>query len=52
VRRRLEVYQTQTAPLLDYYRGQGRLREVPAAGSVDEVYQSLKKVLACGNGHE
>ena len=52
VRRRLEVYEAQTAPLLDYYRGQGRLREVPAAGTVDEVYQSLQRVLGCRNGHE
>lgn len=47
VRRRLEVYDQQTAPLLDYYRGQGRLREVHAAGPVDDVYQSLSLALGC-----
>ena len=47
VRKRLEVYQTQTAPLLEYYRGQGRLREVTGLGSVDEVYRQLNRVLGC-----
>jgi adenylate kinase len=47
VRKRLEVYDRQTAPLLDYYRGQGRLREVAANGSVDDVYGSLTRVLGC-----
>jgi adenylate kinase len=47
VRKRLEVYEEQTAPLIDYYRGQGRLREVPGLGSVDEVYDRLIRALGC-----
>lgn len=47
VRRRLRVYDEQTAPLMDYYRGQGRLREVSAAGAVEDVYRALKRVLGC-----
>ena len=47
VRRRLEVYEDQTAPLLDYYRGQGRLRMVPATGPVDDVFHSLSQALGC-----
>jgi adenylate kinase len=47
VRKRLEVYEQQTAPLIDYYRGQGRLREVKASGSVDEVYRGLARALGC-----
>ena len=47
VRRRLEVYEAQTAPLLEYYRGQGRLRKVQAGGTVDEVYRSLAEALGC-----
>lgn len=45
VRRRLEVYERQTAPLMDYYRGQGRLREVAAGGSMEDVYRSLSRAL-------
>lgn len=47
VRRRLEIYDRQTAPLLSYYQGQGRLREVSAEGSMDVVYQSLTQALGC-----
>jgi len=47
VRRRLEIYDRQTAPLISYYQGQGRLREVSAQGSMDDVYQSLSQALGC-----
>jgi len=47
VRKRLEVYDAQTAPLMDYYRGQGRLREVPAGGTVEDVYRRLMQALSC-----
>lgn len=41
VRRRLEVYRAQTAPLVDYYRAQGRLVEVDGTGPVDSVHGAL-----------
>ncbi len=41
VRRRLEVYQAQTAPLVDYYRVQGRLVEVDGTGPLDSVHGAL-----------
>ena len=47
VRKRLEVYAKQTAPLLEYYRGQGRLREVTGLGPVDDVYHQLNRALGC-----
>jgi len=37
IRHRLEVYKTQTAPLLDYYRGRGKLVSVDAEQQVDVV---------------
>ena len=46
VRRRLEVYKAQTAPLIDYYRRRGLLREVDADGGVDEVTNRIDAVLA------
>jgi len=46
VKRRLEVYRTQTAPLADHYRGMGRLREVCGTGSLDEVYEALSAAVA------
>jgi len=38
---RLEVYQQQTAPLIEYYRQQGKLATVNAEGEIDVVYQRL-----------
>lgn len=34
---RLEVYRRQTAPVADYYRRKGTLKQVDGMGSVDEV---------------
>ncbi len=41
VRTRLQVYRDQTAPLVDYYRCSGRLKEVVGTGPLDEVYAAL-----------
>lgn len=43
--KRLEVYRSQTAPLLAYYRDRGVLREIDADRSPDVVYQELLKLL-------
>ncbi len=37
VRVRLEVYHTQTEPIIEYYRKQGLVTTIPALGKVDEV---------------
>ncbi len=37
IRRRLEVYREQTAPLVDHYTAEGLLRTIDAMGPVDEV---------------
>jgi adenylate kinase len=43
--RRLRVYEAETAPLLDYYRRKGKLREVPAAGSPEAVRGRIGQIL-------
>jgi adenylate kinase len=45
VRRRLEVYREQTAPLIEHYRAQGRLVEVEGTGPAPEVYRRLRQVI-------
>jgi adenylate kinase len=45
VRSRLEVYNRQTAPLVEYYGSPGKLRTVDGMASMDEVTQELKEVL-------
>ncbi|MEV0979135.1 MULTISPECIES: adenylate kinase [unclassified Streptomyces] len=39
VRTRLEVYHTQTEPIIDYYKSQGLVVTISAMGPVDEVTQ-------------
>jgi adenylate kinase len=46
VLRRLEVYREQTEPLVAYYRSRGRLTEVTADGTPQEVYEGLAGALA------
>lgn len=43
VRRRLQVYHTQTKPLIDYYRSKGLLREVNGEQSIEKVQADLVK---------
>jgi adenylate kinase len=38
---RLEVYQTNTEPLIDYYAKRGKLTIIDAQGTIDEVYERL-----------
>ncbi len=45
IRNRLEVYQSQTAPLIDFYRDQGLLKTVVAEGAIDSVYAALKTAI-------
>ena len=42
IRNRLQVYERQTAPLVDYYTKRTLLATVPATGEVDAVYARLK----------
>jgi adenylate kinase len=45
ISRRMEVYDQQTAPLLDFYATQGLLREISAVGTPDEVFDRIKASL-------
>lgn len=45
VRRRLQTYQEQTLPLIDYYQGQQKLAVINGHQSVDEVAHDLVRVL-------
>ena len=48
VRKRLEVYLAETAPLIDYYREAGKLVEVDGEGGIDEVGEKLIAALRKG----
>lgn len=42
VRNRLQVYQEQTAPLLDWYTGKGLLASIQGAGTIGEINERVK----------
>jgi adenylate kinase len=42
---RLQVYERQTAPLLDYYRQRGLLRSVQGEGAVETIRQALREAV-------
>ena len=46
IRERMNVYDAQTAPLLEYYRSRGLLREVDGMGSVEAVSEALSGALS------
>ena len=45
VRKRLQVYDEQTAPVIDYYRDAGRLGVVDGVGTLDEVFDRILAAL-------
>ncbi len=45
VRRRLEVYAEQTAPVADYYAQRGLLTEVNGVGTIEEIFARLLAAL-------
>ena len=48
VRKRLDVYRQQTAPILPYYRDKGLLTPVDGMAGIDEVASSIEAVLRVG----
>ena len=45
IRRRLQIYDQQTAPVEDYYRVRGKLLEVDGEGSIDDVFNRIGDAL-------
>lgn len=46
IQKRLAVYHQQTAPVVDYYRKQGKLREIDATLAPEAVSKELHKALS------
>ena len=46
LKQRLEAYQAQTAPLVDYYRSKGALRAVDGMASISDVAAAIGRALA------
>jgi len=46
VRKRLDAFHKQTAPVADYYRAKSVLKQVDGIGPVDEVFERIERSLA------
>jgi len=45
VKTRLETYEVNTRPLLDYYEKSGRLAKIDGTGEVEDIYDELVKLV-------
>lgn len=45
VKKRLEVYQEQTQPLIDYYKNKGTLVDIDGVGEIDDVFSQISASL-------
>jgi adenylate kinase len=45
VRNRLEVYEKQTKPLIDYYQSKGLAYFIDGIGKIEDIYSRLKAIL-------
>jgi len=50
IKERLKVYSAQTAPALDYYKEKGKLVKVDGRLAIDQVSESVLKVLGTAKG--
>ena len=42
----MEVYQSQTLPLIDYYQQQGKVRPIDGVGEIKEIFDRVTQVLS------
>lgn len=45
VRKRLAVYEEQTAPLMSYYKAQGKLRTVRGVGAINDIFKNITDIV-------
>lgn len=45
VRNRLKVYEEQTAPLVSYFKAQGKLRTAKGVGSVTDIFKAISDII-------
>lgn len=45
VENRITVYKKKTAPVIDYYKKQDKLKELDGVGEIDEIFENIEKLL-------
>jgi adenylate kinase len=46
IRKRLEVYRSETAPLISYYMRQGAVTRIDASGTIQDVADRVDRAIA------
>jgi adenylate kinase len=44
IQKRIDTYKNQSEPCLGYYRPRGVVRDIPGLGSIDEVFERIRKI--------
>ena len=42
ITQRLNVYHSQTSPLRDYYKEEGKYHAIPGSGQIDDIFSDIK----------
>lgn len=50
MRKRLDVYEDQTAPLITYYENESLLRSIAGVGSIDDIQQRILSIIQGTHG--
>ena len=45
IKKRLDTYNNQTAPVIDFYKEDGKLENIKGVGSIDEIFDAISKVI-------
>jgi adenylate kinase len=45
IRERMQLFDKRTRPVIEYYRSRGKLMDVEGEGTVEEIFQSIVRVL-------
>ena len=45
IRNRIQEYNNKTAPLADYYQGQGKFSAIQGTGSIDDIFDKLTEAI-------
>jgi len=45
IENRIKVYHDQTAPVMDFYKKEGKFHAIDGTGSIDEIFERIDKVL-------
>jgi adenylate kinase len=46
VQKRIDTYKNQSEPCLAYYRPKGKIRDIDGLGTIEEVFERIKKVFS------